>query len=200
MTAPARPRRPRAAPLHAADDGPFTAGVPDDEPIAGAGPDKGNTVVMSDDEAVPQQFLRRPVEPKPAPLPAATKAPLSPAADAPLSPVAAHSRYIYRIRVLEAFHYMGSVQHAPPWVDRGWVAYGDYDERRRLPAGPALLVPTPRTPSGVTLARSGDYVVRQEIVLAHGLAPVEAVEVWERDEFERLFVPLPGGEEADGLS
>lgn len=100
-------------------------------------------------------------------------------------------QYEHRIRVLEAFQYPGSYTGAPAWISRDWLVYGDYDERRKIPAGPALQVPSPRHPTGTALCRKGDYIVKQEIILATGLDPEERVEVWERDEFERLFIPAP---------
>lgn len=96
-------------------------------------------------------------------------------------------RYESRIRVLEAFQYRGSLQDAPAWVDRNWAGYGDWDPLRNIAAGPALRVPSPH--GDVVLARPGDYVVRQSVTIAHHVEPIEQVEVWARDNFERTFIP-----------
>lgn len=140
-------------------------------------------IVMSDDEAIPEQFLR----PRSSPTEEAAPAP---ATVTPLVSAGAVVAYEHRIRVLEAFHYPGVITGAPDWVDRNWLAYGDYDEKRKLPAGPALNVPTPRHPTGFALCRKGDYIVRQEIILAPGIPPAVQIEVWEKDDFERLFIPV----------
>lgn len=101
-------------------------------------------------------------------------------------------RYESRIRVLEAFQYRGTMKDAPDWVDRNWAGYGDWDPLRNIPAGPALRVPDRHGGDGaVVLARPGDYVVRQEIVLAHGIPPDVAIEVWAKETFEKTFIPTP---------
>jgi hypothetical protein len=96
-------------------------------------------------------------------------------------------RYESRIRVLEAFQYPGNVTHAPAWIDRNWVGWGDWDPVRNIEAGPALRVPTAR--GDVAIARPGDYVVKQEVILARGVPADIQVEVWNRDQFERNFIP-----------
>ena len=97
-------------------------------------------------------------------------------------------RYRSRIRVVEAWQYLGSLRDAPEFVSRDWVSYAAYDPVKNIEPGPALRVPT----SGAQvekLARSGDYIVRQEITLVDGLDAEEQVDVWSREEFERLFIP-----------
>jgi hypothetical protein len=98
-------------------------------------------------------------------------------------------RYESRIRILEAYQYKGLLADAPDWVDRNWMAHGDYDPLRNIEAGPALRVPTPR--GDYALVRPGDYVVKQEVVLAPGLDPDVQLECWPQDSFERLFIPAP---------
>ena len=79
-------------------------------------------------------------------------------------------------------------RHAPAWIDKNWVAYGDYDELRDIPPGPCLRVPLP---SGVTaMVRIGDYLATQEVKLAEGLTDIR-LEAWPRDQFEKLFIPRP---------
>jgi hypothetical protein len=166
----------------------FTAGVEDDTPVVAVVPDTPNPAfVMSDDPAVPDQFLRRP---PPLAKEAQETPPIAPVTSPSTVPAVGGTTYEHRIRVVEVFHYAGSLRDAPGWISRDWIAYGDYDEKRKLPAGPALLVPTPRTPTGTTLCRNGDYVVKQEVLLARGLDPDEQIEVWEKDAFERLFIPV----------
>ena len=96
-------------------------------------------------------------------------------------------RYEGRIRILEAFQYHGTLKDAPSWVDRNWAAFADWDPLRGIEAGPALRVPTHRGDNA--LARQGDYVVRQEVVLTHDMPPDTQLEVWPRDQFERYFIP-----------
>lgn len=182
----------------------FTAGVSDDEPSADVNvvatspeptlppqpaPAPSPTFAMSDDPAVPEQFLRVPQSPRPqdgSAMPPATPDPLNTGQP----PVASGALvYEHRIRVLEAFHYPGTYVGAPDWVSRDWLAYAEPDPARGLPAGPCLNVPTPRSPTGVAVCRKGDFIVRQEILLAAGLDPEIQVEVWPREEFERLFIP-----------
>lgn len=105
-------------------------------------------------------------------------------ADDPATP-AAH--YEARIQILDAFQYPGALKNAPDWVSRNWAAYADYDPIREMEAGPALRVPVP---SGlIAIARIGDYVCRQSVMLDPSLPPETRIEVWNRDQFEKLFVP-----------
>jgi len=98
-------------------------------------------------------------------------------------------RYESRITILEAFQYPGNLKNAPAWVDRNWTGYAsDYDALRGIEPGPALRVPT-RRGDEVVLCRPGDYVVQQEVVLAHGVEPDVLVEVWARESFEKNFIP-----------
>lgn len=96
-------------------------------------------------------------------------------------------RYESRIRVLEAFQYKGSLLEAPDWVDRNWMAHADFDPLRNIEAGPALRVPSLK--GDYSIVRPGDYVVRQEVVLAAGLDPDVQLECWPQESFERLFIP-----------
>jgi hypothetical protein len=102
--------------------------------------------------------------------------------------------YLPRIQVMEAWRYQGRLAGAPDFVDRNWASYGDYDEIRNLPPGPALRIPVPRSitrinPSGIKLARIGDYVVRQAVTLAEGTEPEVIIDVWDGPDFERMFIP-----------
>lgn len=96
-------------------------------------------------------------------------------------------RYESRIQILDAFQYPGSLVQAPAWVDRNWIGFGDYDQLRGIEPGPCLRVPLP---SGViALCRVGDYVCRQSVMLSQD-QPIEIrLEVWEREQFVKLFVP-----------
>jgi hypothetical protein len=96
--------------------------------------------------------------------------------------------YESRIQILDAFQYPGNLKEAPAWVDRNWVAYAaDYDQLRQIEPGPCLRVPLS---SGVNaICRVGDFVCRQEVILSPGLPADIRVEVWERSQFEKLFVP-----------
>jgi hypothetical protein len=98
-------------------------------------------------------------------------------------------RYEGRIRVLEAFQYLGRLDSAPAWVDRNWLAHGDVDDLRKIPAGPMLRVPVPNTPN-FALCRIGDYVCQQEIVLDVGVPSAVRVEVWAKDDFQKNFMAV----------
>jgi hypothetical protein len=111
--------------------------------------------------------------------------------DAPLAssdPPTNTIRYVSRIRIVDAWQYLGALAEAPAFVDRNWAAWGDADPRRELPAGPALRVPTPGA-LAEKLARAGDYIVRQSVTLVEGLPPEEQIDVWPREDFERFFLP-----------
>jgi len=99
--------------------------------------------------------------------------------------------YHSRIAVQEAFQYTGNLTGAPSWIDRNWAAWDDGGQLQGQPAGPALRVPVPSSPYGEKLCRRGDYVVRQEVTMIEGVTDV-AIEVWPKDEFERLFIPRRG--------
>jgi hypothetical protein len=100
-------------------------------------------------------------------------------------------RYESRIRILDAWQYRGAVHTAPDYVDRNWIGYAsDYDAIRQIDPGPCLRVPLTSDPSErvVTICRLGDYVVHEEIVGDDGRLS-EKVEVWEKGQFQRLFLP-----------
>lgn len=103
--------------------------------------------------------------------------------------------YRSRISVLQAWRYPGQLSQAPDFIDRSWTAWQDADLQGR-PAGPALKVPVTRTisgptpPDGFKFCRIGDYVVRQNVSLVDGLEPEEHLDVWPKDDFERLFMPV----------
>ncbi len=100
------------------------------------------------------------------------------------------ARYEARITILDAFHYPGSLRDAPEWVDRNWVGYGDDDALRGIVAGPCLRVPKHNIHEDVVLARVGDYVTRQEVRLAPGIPGDIRVEVWAKEQFEKMFLPV----------
>src|SRR4029077_6135718 len=104
------------------------------------------------------------------------------------TPAAGNVVYESRIQMLEAFQYPGNLKNAPVWVDRNWIAYAaHFAAVRQLDPGPCLRVPLP---SGVfAICRIGDYVCRQSVTIAQGLPADERIEVWERSQFEKLFVP-----------
>lgn len=98
-------------------------------------------------------------------------------------------RYEARISIVDAWQYSGTLSMAPDWVDRNWAAYaGDFDPVRNLEPGPALRVPTYR--GDTVYARVGDYVARQEVRLVADVPGEIKIEVWEREQFERLFLPV----------
>lgn len=97
-------------------------------------------------------------------------------------------RYEGRIRIMEAFQYMGGLASAPEWIDRNWVGYGDHDDLRNIPAGPALRVPL--RSGNIAVARIGDYIVQQEVLLSAGMPTELRVEVWPKDDFEKNFLPV----------
>jgi len=113
--------------------------------------------------------------------------------DLPLHPPTV--TYRSRISVVEAWRYPGQLAQAPPFIDRAWTAWAEADLYGRS-AGPALRVPVTRSlsgpvpPDGTKLCRIGDYVVRQMVTLVDGLEPEEALDVWPKDDFERLFMPV----------
>jgi len=102
-------------------------------------------------------------------------------------------RYVNRIQIVEAWQYRGTLRDAPDFIDRSWAAWDDTNAEGITP-GPALRVPNGRDEP--RLCRGGDYVVRQQITLIEGFTPDEVVEVWRREEFERLF--MPSNREAPG--
>jgi hypothetical protein len=108
-------------------------------------------------------------------------------------PHAGLTRYESRIRIAEAWQYTGSLATAPDWIDRSWAAWGDHDPVRGIEQGPALRVPTPNAAELDKLCRRGDYVVRQEVTLALGVDPDIQVEVWEKEHFEKFFLPSRPG-------
>lgn len=109
-----------------------------------------------------------------------------------------HVKYESRIRILEAWQYNGGVAEAPEFIDRNWVGWSDYDAVRQMEPGPCLRVPIEGT-STVTICRPGDYVVRQETLLQPGMPTDEKREVWEKNQFQRLFIPsLVETREVDG--
>ena len=103
------------------------------------------------------------------------------------SPTGQITGYESRIQILEAFQYLGSLSKAPPWIDRNWIGFADYDEVRKLEACPCLRVPLEGAQT-MKICRMGDYVVRQSITLARGVSDIR-MEVWERADFERFFLP-----------
>lgn len=106
----------------------------------------------------------------------------------PSFPGANTTRYESRIRIAEAWQYNGQLATAPGWVDRSWAAWGDADSLRGLEQGPALRVPTVGQVAE-KVARVGDYVVRQEVTIALGVEPDIQIEVWEKENFEKFFLP-----------
>ena len=110
--------------------------------------------------------------------------------------------YRSRISVVEAWRYPGQLAQAPQFIDRSWTAWAEATIDGK-PAGPALRIPVTRSISGpppidgTKLCRIGDYVVRQNVTLVDGLEPEEHLDVWPKDDFERLFMPVKGHSLAD---
>ena len=97
--------------------------------------------------------------------------------------------YESRIQILDAWQYWGQLKGAPAWVDRNWVAWGDHDPVREIDPGPALRVPV--SSGDNVMCRIGDYVCRQSVTLHPDAPPDIRVEVWDRNQFEKLFIPAP---------
>ncbi len=98
-----------------------------------------------------------------------------------------HVTYESRIRVLDAWQYPGSIpKTAPAYVDRNWAAWAEWDPVRRIEPGPSLRVPV--AGDVTVMCRVGDYVVRQEIQMGDGMPSEVKVEVWSRQDFERIFI------------
>ena len=165
--------------------------IPDEqEPEIDDEPDEEETEIPPDPE--------RP-EDKPAPAGANVAAPQlgneysAPVISAPPPPPTV--TYRSRIAVVEAWRYPGQLAQAPDFIDRAWTAWAEADLYGRS-AGPALRVPVTRSLSGpvpadgAKLCRIGDYVVRQMVTLVDGLEPEEALDVWPKEDFERLFMPV----------
>jgi len=109
-------------------------------------------------------------------------------------PAPAHFRYESRIVIVDAWQYPGHLKDAPDWVDRNWAAYFDsWDPIRKLEPGPALRVPS--SLGQERICRAGDYVAQQEVRLATGVPPEIRLEVWEKEQFQRLFIPVETTEE-----
>lgn len=113
-------------------------------------------------------------------------------------PDPASVRYESRIRIIDAWQYNGNLAEAPAYVDRSWAAWGEYDEERKLEPGPALRVPLEHGREVEKLCRKGDYIVRQEVVIALGVEPDVRLEVWRKDEFEKMFLPTRANAEPEG--
>lgn len=99
--------------------------------------------------------------------------------------------YESRIRIVDAWQYPGNVVNAPEWIDRDWIGFADWDPLRDIPAGPALRIPDdPDNPAtSYTVCRVGDYVAKQEILLTTNLPGEMRIEVWPKEQFQRLFIP-----------
>jgi hypothetical protein len=98
--------------------------------------------------------------------------------------------YESRIRVLDAWQYAGSVPRtAPVFIDRNWIGFADYDPVRDLPASPVLRVPIEGSGGTLAICRPGDFVVRQAVSMGDGMPDDVRVEVWEEQQFFKMFVP-----------
>jgi len=126
------------------------------------------------------QAAARPIEGEILPPP---PRPADPSAD----PI--HRKYESRITIVDAWQYPGTLSQAPDWIDRNWAAWADYDQLRGLEPGPALRVPTHGEGYREALCRIGDFVARQEVKLLADIPGEIKLEVWEKEQFERLFIP-----------
>lgn len=97
-------------------------------------------------------------------------------------------RYEGRIRILEAFQYLGRLDSAPTWIDRSWLGYADFDDLRKIEPGPCLRVPL--TTGQNAICRIGDFCVQQEVVLQQGMLSDIRVEVWAKEDFVKNFMPV----------
>ena len=107
-------------------------------------------------------------------------------------------RYESRIQIIDAWQYPGNVANAPAWVDRNWIGFGDDDPLRGIEAGPCLRVPSASDPNEIVLCRIGDYVAQQSVTLSPDASPIIRVEVWSRDQFQKLFLPVRASAPAPG--
>jgi hypothetical protein len=99
--------------------------------------------------------------------------------------------YESRIRVLEAWQYPGNVpKDAPPFIDRNWIGWASYDPLRQKEESPCLRVPIEGRAFTAVVCRPGDFVVRQEVQLGPGLPSDVKIEVWEEEQFVKLFMPV----------
>jgi hypothetical protein len=134
-----------------------------------------------------------PEEPDLAPLPLSSTEPLQSPRDGEILPPGRGVTLSYesRIRIVDAWQYPGNVISAPGWIDRDWIGFADWDPVRDIPAGPALRIPDdPENPAtSYTICRVGDYVARQEILLTTSLPGEMRIEVWPKEQFQRLFIP-----------
>jgi len=191
--------------LRASDDG-----GPEEEKPYDPMPERQQTPKPPEEEPIPEEEPldddgeeeeNEPSEapPTPAEDPAQPAARLTPLAGMEYSaPVVAPNppavTYRSRISIVEAWRYPGQLAEAPDYVDRSWTAWADGDLYGH-PAGPALKIPVtsslsgPLPPDGCKLARIGDYVVRQMVAIVGDLEE-ETIDVWPKQEFERLFVPV----------
>lgn len=107
-------------------------------------------------------------------------------------------RYEGRVRIIEAWRFTGVITEAPAYVDRNWLAYGGYDEERGINPGPMIQMPQTdehgHRSGPDRYCRIGDYIVQQEIRLDAGQKSHIKVEVWPRDEFEKVFIIVPSDE------
>lgn len=100
----------------------------------------------------------------------------------PEIPPAPTRRYLQRIEIIEEFQYPGHLNGAPLWIDRNWIAYADFDEASRRPAGPALLIP------GLGMVYRGDFVVFQEVRLTPEHSE-RRLAIYTPEEFYRQWLP-----------
>lgn len=113
---------------------------------------------------------------------------ITPPNDAFTRPGAGSVRYEGRIQILDAFQYPGVLANAPDWVDRNWIAFGDHDDLRGIPAGPCLRVPL--TSGATAICRVGDYVCQQEVRMAPDTRGEVRIEVWPKEQFQKNFMPV----------
>lgn len=105
-------------------------------------------------------------------------------------------KFTSRIEIVDAHQYTGQLASAPEWIDRNWIGYADTpDLVRGIEPGPCLRVPTYR--GDTVVARVGDYVVRQTMrsTKADESGEELRLEVWGREDFERLFIEDRAGDE-----
>lgn len=195
-TPPERPNPDTPDPRRETDDEPnpdeFEEDDPNPDDVDGDDEDAENTPVPD----IPSTEQPAPQNPSPAGSTALTPPRLgseySAPVDASKSPTVT---YRSRISVVEAWRYPGQLAGAPLFIDRSWTAWADSDINGS-PAGPALRVPVTRSlsgptpPDGTKLCRVGDYVVRQMVTLYDGVDAEESLDVWAKEAFERLFMPI----------
>ena len=85
-----------------------------------------------------------------------------------------------RVLVNEAYQFNGRVQEAPPWVDKNWLGH---DDAAKDATGSPIVLVIP----GIGTCRRGDYIVQQSVLDDDNMWQ-DRIEIYKREDFERMFV------------